>query len=243
VLIPSIDLMGGRIVQLEQGERLRVASDDIDGWVRRFSSFPIVQLIDLDAAVGRGDNAALVRSLCRALPCQVGGGVRTVERARDVLNAGARRVIVGSALFTATGVNTDAAAAFAKAIPADALIGAVDSRGGRVVIHGWQTTVPVSAAEAVRALEPHVGAFLYTHVDTEGLLLGLDIPAVEAVAAATSRPVIAAGGIRSRDEIDTLHARGIDAVVGMAIYQGVVDTESYQTQDSRQGMRRAPGPS
>ena len=213
--------MGGRIVQLEQGERLRLATDDIDGWVRRFSSFPIVQLIDLDAAVGRGDNAGLVRSLCRALPCQVGGGVRTVERARELLDAGAKRVIVGSALFTSTGVNTGAAAAFAHAIPAGALIGAVDSRDGKVVIHGWRTTLPLTAVETVRMLESHVGAFLYTHVDTEGLLLGIDMSAVEAVAAATSRRVIAAGGIRSRAEVDALHARGIDAVVGMAIYEGV----------------------
>lgn len=223
MLIPSIDLMGGRIVQLERGERLKLATDDISGWIQRFSSFPIVQLIDLDAAVGRGDNAALVRSLCHALPCQVGGGVRTAERARDVLNAGARRVIVGSALFTPTGVNASAAAEFAKAIPADQLIGAVDSRGGNVVIHGWQTTLPVTAVEAVQALEAHVGAFLYTHVDTEGLLQGIDMPAVESVAAATSRRLIAAGGIRSRAEVEALHLRGIDAVVGMAIYQGVGD--------------------
>ena len=215
--------MGGRIVQLEQGERLKLATDDIDGWVRRFASFPVVQLIDLDAAVGRGDNAALVRSLCRALPCQVGGGVRTVERARELLDAGARRVIVGSALFTSTGVNIGAAAAFAHAIPADALIAAVDSRGGHVVVHGWRTTLPVTPVEAIQALEPHAGAFLYTHVDTEGLLQGIDMPAVDAVAAATSRRVIAAGGIRCRGEVDTLHARGIDAVVGMAIYQGVGD--------------------
>ena len=215
--------MGGRIVQLEQGERLRIATDDFSGWIERFSSFPIVQLIDLDAAVGRGDNAALVRALCRALPCQVGGGVRTVERALELLDAGAQRVIVGSALFTSTGVNTGAAAAFAHAIPADALIGAVDGRGGQVVIHGWRTTLPVTPVEAIHALEPHVGAFLCTHVDTEGLLQGIDMPAVEALAAATSRRVIAAGGIRSRDEVDTLHARGIDAVVGMAIYQGVGD--------------------
>ena len=223
MLIPSIDLMGGRIVQLEQGERLRLATDDISGWIQRFSSFPIVQLVDLDAAAGRGDNATLVRSLCRALPCQVGGGVRTVERACELLNTGARRVIVGSALFTPTGVNNGAAAAFAKAIPEDALIGAVDSRGGHVVVHGWRTTLPVTPVEAIHALEPHVGAFLYTHVDTEGLLQGIDMPAVEAVAAATSRRVIAAGGIRSRGEVDALHARGIDAVAGMAIYQGVGD--------------------
>ncbi len=228
MLIPSIDLMGGRIVQLEQGERLRIATDDIDGWVRRFSAFPIIQLIDLDAAVGRGDNSALVRSLCRALPCQVGGGIRSVERARELLDAGAIRVIVGSALFTTTGVNTDVAAAFAQAIPARALVGAVDSRGGRVVVHGWQRTLPVTPVEAVRVLDAYVGRFLYTHVDTEGLLLGINIPAVETVATASSRPVIAAGGIRSREEIDSLHARGIDAVVGMAIYQGLIDTESYK---------------
>lgn len=223
MLIPSIDLMNGRIVQLEQGERLVVATDDIAGWVARFDGYPVVQLIDLDAATGRGSNDALVLDLCRALPCQVGGGIRTAARAAQLLDAGARRVIVGSALFAADGVDLEAARSFAAAIPRDALVAAVDSRGGRVVIHGWKTTLPLTPVDAVHALEPYAGAFLYTHVDTEGLLGGIDMAAVRSVASATPRRVIAAGGIHSQNEIDALDAAGIDAVVGMAIYRGLLD--------------------
>jgi phosphoribosylformimino-5-aminoimidazole carboxamide ribotide isomerase len=220
VLIPSIDLMGGRVVQLQQGERLALESDDIDGWIARFSNFPIVQLIDLDAAMGRPANDDLVHRVARELPCQIGGGVRSIERAQELLAAGARRVILGSSLFNERGVNRARAEAFAEVVDPDRLVGAVDSRGGKVVIHGWKTVVPIGPDEAVRALEPYVGAFLYTHVDTEGLLTGLNLAAVEAVQAATKRRLIAAGGIKSQEEIDLLDARGVDAVVGMAIYTG-----------------------
>jgi phosphoribosylformimino-5-aminoimidazole carboxamide ribotide isomerase len=223
VLIPSIDLQDGRVVQLEQGERLRLADDDLDYWVGRFRGFPIVQVIDLDAAMGRGSNAAIVRDLCRRLPCQVGGGLRDPARARQVLDAGARRVIIGSALFNATGARPDRARAFADALGSDAVVAAVDARGGRVVVHGWKTATPVSPAHAVAALEPFAGAFLHTRVDGEGLMGGLDLDAVLAVRAATTRPLIAAGGIRDLAEVDVLAAHGIDAVVGMAIYTGRID--------------------
>jgi phosphoribosylformimino-5-aminoimidazole carboxamide ribotide isomerase len=222
MLIPSIDLMDGRVVQLEQGERLALASDDVDGWAERFSAFPLVQVIDLDAAMGRGTNDRIVRRLCQRLPCQVGGGVRTPDRASALLGAGARRIIVGSSLFDPDGVDVRAAERFAAAVPLDGLVAAVDSRGGRVVIHGWKTAVPVSATDAVRALEAYVGAFLYTHVETEGMLGGIDMNAVRAVAAATTRRLIAAGGIRSQAEVDALDHAGIDAVVGMAIYRGIL---------------------
>jgi phosphoribosylformimino-5-aminoimidazole carboxamide ribotide isomerase len=223
VLIPSIDLMGGRVVQLQQGERLALESDDVDGWIRKFSEFPIVQLIDLDAAMGRPANDALVRYVARRLPCQVGGGVRSIERAQELLDAGARRVILGSSLFNERGVNKARAEAFAEVLNPDVLIGAVDGRGGKVVIHGWKTPLGLTPAEAARSLEPYVGGILYTHVDTEGMLTGLDLDAVRAVQAATKRRLIAAGGIRSREEIDTLHKLGIDAVVGMAIYTGAIE--------------------
>jgi phosphoribosylformimino-5-aminoimidazole carboxamide ribotide isomerase len=222
VLIPSIDLMNGQVVQLQQGERLALSSGDLDGWIARFSSFPLVQLIDLDAAMGKGDNRALVAKVCAALPCQVGGGVRTPERAAELIALGAKRVIAGSSLFDETGVNTARAAALADTVGSDQLVAAVDSRGGQVVIHGWKTAVPISPVEAIRALDPYVSAFLYTHVDTEGLLTGLNLDVVKSVAAATRRRLIAAGGIRSMDEVDALDAIGIDAVVGMAIYTGLI---------------------
>jgi phosphoribosylformimino-5-aminoimidazole carboxamide ribotide isomerase len=222
VLIPSIDLMNGQVVQLQQGERLALASDDLDGWIARFSTFPIVQLIDLDAAMGNGDNRALVRKVCAALPVQVGGGVRTPDRAKELVDLGARRVIAGSSLFDPTGVNAARAAALAEAVGPDRLVAAVDSRGGQVVIHGWKTVIPISPVHAIGSLEPYVSAFLYTHVDTEGLLTGLNLDVVKSLAAATTRHLIAAGGIRSMAEVEALDALGIDAVVGMAIYTGLI---------------------
>jgi phosphoribosylformimino-5-aminoimidazole carboxamide ribotide isomerase len=220
MLIPSIDLQDGHVVQLVQGERLAIEAPDPEPWIARFSRFPRVQLIDLDAARGRGDNAALVSDICRRLPCRVGGGIRSVERARAVLALGAHAVIASSALFRDGVVDAAFARSLAEAVGVDRVIAAVDSRGGRVVIHGWTTALPLTAVDAVRALEPFCSEFLYTHVDTEGLMGGTDMEAIMAVRQATSRRVTAAGGITTWDEINRLDAAGIDAVVGMAIYTG-----------------------
>jgi phosphoribosylformimino-5-aminoimidazole carboxamide ribotide isomerase len=220
MLIPSIDLQDGHVVQLVQGERLAIEAPDPEPWIERFSTFPRVQLIDLDAARGRGDNAAMVAAICRRLPCRVGGGIRSVERARAVLDAGAHAVIASSALFRDGAVDTDFARELAEAVGSDRVIAAVDSKGGRVVIHGWKTALPITAVEAVRALAPYCGEFLYTHVDTEGLMQGTDIDAILDVRRATDRRVTAAGGITTWADIDRLDAAGVDAVVGMAIYTG-----------------------
>jgi phosphoribosylformimino-5-aminoimidazole carboxamide ribotide isomerase len=233
MLIPSIDLRKGKVVQLVQGEKLAIETDDLDGWIEKFSKFPAVQLIDLDAAMGVGTNDALVRQIAARLPCRVGGGIRSVGRAEDVLAAGAKAVIVGSAFFDVRRsaedggvVKHDFARALADAVGLHRVIGAVDAKGGRVVIHGWKTTLPITPAQAVKALEPYCGEFLYTHVDKEGLMQGTDMDAIRAVANATSSKVTAAGGITTRAEIDALHALGIDAVVGMAIYTGALAVES-----------------
>jgi phosphoribosylformimino-5-aminoimidazole carboxamide ribotide isomerase len=220
MLIPSIDLQDGRVVQLIQGERLAIEAPDPEPWIQRFSRFPRVQLIDLDAARGRGDNAAMVAAICRRLPCRVGGGIRGLERARAVLEAGANAVIVSSALFRDGIVDLPFAESLARAIGADRVIAAVDSRGGQVVIHGWKTTLPITAVDAVRILEPYCSEFLYTHVDAEGLMQGTDMDAILAVRDATTRRVTAAGGITTWDEINRLDAAGVDAVVGMAVYTG-----------------------
>ena len=192
MLIPSIDLKGGAVVQLVQGERLAIRDDDVHKWVRRFERFDKVQVIDLDAAMGTGDNLALVRQIAGALRCRVGGGIRTVERARDVLAAGAQQIIAGSSLFRNGAVDVEFARTLSDAIGPDKVIAAVDSKGGRVVIHGWKTALPLTAVEAVRALEPYCAEFLYTHVDTEGLMGGTDMDAIRAVREATTRRVTAA---------------------------------------------------
>jgi len=227
MLIPSIDLQGGRIVQLVQGERLALEATDPEPWLARFARFPRVQLIDLDAAKGEGDNAELVAMICGRLPCRVGGGIRSIDRAEVVLDAGAHAVIVSSALFRDGGVDLDFAAALAEAIGPERVVAAVDSRGGHVAIHGWRTVLPITAVDAVRALEPFCGEFLYTHVDTEGLMRGTDMAAILAVRRATTRRLTAAGGITTRDEIDRLHAEGVDAAVGMAIYTGQLALDDF----------------
>jgi phosphoribosylformimino-5-aminoimidazole carboxamide ribotide isomerase len=228
MLIPSIDLRGGSVVQLVQGERLAVRDDDVFRWVRRFEKFPKVQVIDLDAAIGSGDNLTLVRRIAAALACRVGGGIRTIDRARDVLDAGAKQIIAGSALFAGDKPDLEFASALAEAVGRKRVIAAVDSRGGHVVIHGWRTTLPLTAVDAVRALEPFCDEFLYTHVDREGLMQGTDFPAIEAVRNATTRKVTAAGGITTMDEIERLDRLGVDAVVGMAIYTGALDPGSVE---------------
>jgi len=220
MLIPAIDLQDGAVVQLVQGERLAIKDDDVFRWVRRFEKFPKVQVIDLDAAMGKGDNLAIVRQIAGALRCRVGGGVRTVERARDLLEAGARQIIAGSSLFKDGAPDLHFAEALASAVGIDRVIAAVDSRAGHVVIHGWKTPLPITPVEAVRALEPYCAEFLYTHVDTEGLMGGTNREAILAVRSATTRRVTAAGGITTQAEIDDLDAHGVDAVVGMAVYTG-----------------------
>jgi phosphoribosylformimino-5-aminoimidazole carboxamide ribotide isomerase len=223
MLIPSIDLKGGAVVQLVQGERLAIRDDDVQKWVTRFAKFPKVQVIDLDAAMGSGDNLALVRQIAGALSCRVGGGIRTVARAQDVLGAGAQQIIAGSALFTNGAPDLAFAKLLSEAVGRDRVIAAVDSKGGRVVIHGWKTALPLTPVDAVRALEPYCDEFLYTHVDTEGLMGGTNMDAIRAVRDSTTRRVTAAGGINTQKEIDDLHALGVDAVVGMAIYTGTLN--------------------
>jgi phosphoribosylformimino-5-aminoimidazole carboxamide ribotide isomerase len=222
MLIPSIDLMGGKIVQLVQGRKKALEFDDFAAWIDRFSKFPLVQLIDLDAAIGTGNNVALVKEFARQLPCQVGGGIRTVEAARAALAAGARRVILGSSLFVDGKLDLRFAETMADAVGIERLVFALDAMGGRVAIHGWRTVTAVTPLEMVRALEPWCGAFLYTHVDTEGLLQGFPQDVIRPLREATARELIAAGGIRNQEEIDALDAMGVDAVVGMAIYQGLL---------------------
>ena len=207
MLIPSIDLQGGRIVQLVQGETLAVEATDPEPWIAKFSRFPRVQLIDLDAAKGQGDNRSMVTSICARLPCRVGGGIRSIERAEAMLAAGAHAVIVSSALFRDGVVDVDFAQALAGAVGPERVIAAVDSRGGHVVIHGWRTPLPITAVDAVRALDPYCGEFLYTHVDTEGLMRGTNMDAMLAVRRATDRRVTAAGGITTKEEIERLARR------------------------------------
>ena len=220
MLIPSIDLMGGKIVQLVQGERKALEFDDFNYWIERFAAYPVVQLIDLDGAMDNGDNRALITMICKRLPCQAGGGIRSIERAREVLALGAKRVIFGSALLKHGAIDAVLAETAARALGVESLTFAIDSRGGKVAIKGWKEVTSVTPAEMIHALHPYCSAFLYTHIDTEGTMTGFPVSIARELAGLTKNKLIVAGGIRSRAEVEALDSIGVDAVVGMAIYTG-----------------------
>jgi phosphoribosylformimino-5-aminoimidazole carboxamide ribotide isomerase len=252
MLIPSIDLMGGRIVQLVQGEKLKLAFDDFDYWIERFAKYPLVQLIDLDAAMRQGENRALIEMICGRLACQVGGGLKTAEDGRRLLDAGARRVIYGSSLFgsdeagAAMGdashpshgaamdeapglsrrhkiIKLEFAEELKRALGEEALCFSVDTKGGRVAVKGWKDSVDLTPEEAVTWLEDSCAAFLYTHVDTEGTMQGFPLDVAAVLRACTAKQLIVAGGIKERAEVDALDAMGVDAVAGMAVYSGAME--------------------
>ena len=228
MLIPSIDLMGGKIVQLVQGKKKALEFDDFEEWIVGFGSYPLVQLIDLDAALGSGNNRALLERFTARLVCQVGGGIRSQQDAADILARGAARIILGSVLVRNNGVDVVAAEQFAQRFGAGRLTFAIDSKGGKVAIQGWRQITDILPREMIGVLEPYCSAFLYTHIDTEGLMKGIPLDAVRALRAATFRQLIVAGGITSQEEVNQLDKLGIDAVVGMAIYSGRMQLKSTQ---------------
>jgi phosphoribosylformimino-5-aminoimidazole carboxamide ribotide isomerase len=232
VLIPSIDLMGGKIVQLVQGEKKALEFDDFEYWIERFSTFPLVQVIDLDAAMGRGNNRELIAMICKRLPCQTGGGIRDVARARELLGLGAKRVIFGSALLKDGEISTALASQAAETLGVEHLTFAIDSRNGKVAVQGWKENTSVDPKDMVCSLEQFCNAFLYTHIDTEGTMTGFPIKIAQELAGLTKKQMIVAGGIRSRAEVEQLDAIGVDAVVGMAIYTGAV-SENPTTDEHR----------
>ncbi|HUD22968.1 MAG TPA: HisA/HisF-related TIM barrel protein [Acidobacteriaceae bacterium] len=236
--------MGGRIVQLVLGEKLKLAFDDFDYWIERFSTYPLVQLIDLDAAMRQGENRALIEMICRRLPCQVGGGLKTADDGRALLDAGAKRVIYGSSLFGVEPsppsqdavmvgaplstrrhkmIRLEFAAELKRALGEDSLCFSVDTKNGRVAVKGWKDSVDLTPEEAITWLEDFCAAFLYTHVDTEGTMQGFPLDVAATLRATTTKQLIVAGGIKERAEVDALEAMGVDAVAGMAVYSGAMD--------------------
>jgi phosphoribosylformimino-5-aminoimidazole carboxamide ribotide isomerase len=224
--------MGGRIVQLVQGEKLKLAFDDFEYWIERFSKYPLVQLIDLDAAMRQGENRALIEMICGRLTCQVGGGLKTAEDGRRLLDAGAKRVIFGSSLFAPAEaaekrrhkiIRLEFAEELKRTLGEDALCFSVDTKAGRVAVKGWKDSVDLTPEEAVTWLEDSCAAFLYTHVDTEGTMQGFPIDVAAILRACTAKQLIVAGGIKERSEVDALDAMGVDAVAGMAVYSGAME--------------------
>jgi phosphoribosylformimino-5-aminoimidazole carboxamide ribotide isomerase len=202
-----------------QGEKLRLAFDDFEYWIEKFSAFPLVQLIDLDAAMRQGDNYELVAQIAKRLPVQAGGGIHSIDRACKLLEAGARRVIIGSALFSEAGtVNRAFASELAESVGREHIIAGIDTKKGQIAVKGWKAQVALTPDEVIPQLEPYAAAFLYTHVDGEGMMQGFPIETAIRLRKLTERQLIVAGGIRSQQEVDVLQNLGADAVVGMAVY-------------------------
>jgi phosphoribosylformimino-5-aminoimidazole carboxamide ribotide isomerase len=220
MIIPCIDLMDGRVVQLVQGREKALEGDSPDAMLQKFAAFPEIQVIDLDAAMDRGSNDDLVRMLAGKAVARVGGGVRSVERARALVEQGAHKVIVGTSAFTKTGVNEPFLGALRDAIGRDRLIVAVDSKSGRIVVKGWQESTDLAAEEVLRGLEPYCSGFLCTYVDKEGMMQGTDLDWFRRLRAATSLEITAAGGITTMEEVRALLAMQVHAALGMAIYTG-----------------------
>ena len=224
MLIPSIDLMSGKVVQLVRGERKALEFEDVGEWIERFRHYPMVQVIDLDAAMGNGTNAKLIERICGELTCQVGGGIRTPDIATQVIARGANKAIIGTALFSHGRVDTKVASDFAEHVSCEQLIFSLDSRGGKVAIKGWKESTSSTPEQMMQETAPYCGGFLYTHIDTEGTMQGFPLDVAERLALITERKLIVAGGIRSRNEVDRLDSLGIDAVVGMAVYTGTLQS-------------------
>jgi phosphoribosylformimino-5-aminoimidazole carboxamide ribotide isomerase len=214
MIIPCIDLMDGKVVQLVQGRDKALEGAAPLEMLRKFAAFPEIQVIDLDAAMGKGENASLVELLAARARCRVGGGVRTADRARKLIEQGAHRVIVGTAAFT------PALEQIAAAVGSERLIVALDSKGGKIVVKGWQEATHYTAEEVVSRFEPFCSGFLCTYVDKEGMMQGTDLDWFRRLRASTKHEITAAGGITTLDDIRALAALGIHAALGMAIYTG-----------------------
>ncbi|MBV8571093.1 MAG: 1-(5-phosphoribosyl)-5-[(5-phosphoribosylamino)methylideneamino] imidazole-4-carboxamide isomerase [Acidobacteriaceae bacterium] len=227
MIIPCIDLMDGKVVQLVQG-RKKVLERSTDEMLRLFEGFPQIQVIDLDAAMGRGSNDALVRHIARKASIRVGGGVRTVARALQLVREGAFQVILGTAAFSPAGPDLAFLKSLSAAIGTERLTIALDSRGGRIVVHGWQETTEWSALEMIARLEPYCSGFLCTYVDKEGMMQGTDLAWFESLRRATGHELIAAGGITTLDDVKALSSMNVHCAIGMSIYTGTLALEDLR---------------
>jgi len=222
-IVPCIDLMDGKVVQLVQGREKALEGDSPDEMLRKFAAFPQIQVIDLDAAMGRGANDELVEMLASKAVIRAGGGVRTVDRAQALLAQGAYRVIVGTSAFNAEGPNQAFLESLVAGVGREKIVLALDTKGGRIVIKGWQEATSFTAEEVIRQLEPYCSGFLCTYVDKEGMMQGTDLDWFGRLRAATDMEITAAGGITTLEDIRALTAMDIHCALGMAIYTGRLD--------------------
>lgn len=225
MLIPCIDLQSGQAVQLVHGRKRELAVADVFGLLEQFKSHQWLHIIDLDAAVGTGNNNALAEKLCLAarkrykFKVRIGGGIRTVARAAEIAVWGANQIIIGSAAFQDGKLNIRFLRALNKKIPRKKIVIALDSADGHITIHGWRRKLSLRPEEVMPRLEAYCSAFLCTDVDREGTMSGANLAWFRKLRNATTHSVIAAGGIKTHREISSLEQIGMDAAVGMSLYK------------------------
>jgi phosphoribosylformimino-5-aminoimidazole carboxamide ribotide isomerase len=228
VIVPCIDLMGGKVVQLVQGREKALEGEHPHRMVERFQGFPFVQVIDLDAAMEQGENNAIVEDLASRARIRAGGGVRTVERATTLASLGVDRIIVGTAAFNSAGIRQDFLESLAAQVGPERITIALDSKAGRIVVRGWKESTELQATNVLRQLEPYCSGFLCTYVDKEGMMQGTDLDWFRELRNSTSKEITAAGGITTLDDIRALLAMNVHAAVGMAVYTGRLDLDDLR---------------
>ena len=220
MIIPCIDLMGGVVVQLVQGERKALEAGPPFAMLSRFAQFPEIQVIDLDAAMGTGTNETIVAQLAGKARLRVGGGIRTLEKARRIADLGVAQIIVGTAAFNASGINHAFLDELAQAVGPSRLTIALDSRNGRIVVKGWRSALKISAQDVLKELEPYCRGFLCTYVDKEGMMQGTDLEWFRSLRAITERAITAAGGVTTYEDVAALLQMNVEVAIGMAVYTG-----------------------
>ena len=213
MIIPSIDLMDGKAVQLKQGKEKVLEREDVLELALKFRKYGEIAVIDLDAAFGNGDNLDLIKKICKVADCRVGGGIRTIGKANEILKDGANKIIIG----------TKASPEFLKRLPKNRVIAAIDTKDGFVVNKGWTNKTKNTPQKLIKELEPYCSVFLFTNVNKEGLMQGIDFSIVKKLKRFTNNKLTVAGGISTINEIKQLEDLGIDSQLGMSIYTGKID--------------------
>ena len=228
MIIPCIDLMEGKVVQLIQGREKALEAESVDAMLEKFAAFPQIQAIDLDAAMKRGSNDGLIEYIASKATARIGGGVRSPARAQALLERGAYRVIAGTAAFNSTGINHD----LLREMPRERLIIALDTKNGRIAVQGWRESIAATAEDVIPELEPYCAGFLCTYVDKEGMMQGTDLNWFGRLREITAHEITAAGGITTIEDIRVLSGLRIHAAVGMAIYTGRLDLAELASLES-----------
>ncbi|OPX18590.1 hypothetical protein BXT86_00385 [candidate division WOR-3 bacterium 4484_100] len=228
MIVPSIDLMAGEAVQMRQGKEMVIKAGDPMAWVKRFDRYAEIALVDLDAAMGRCDNRRVIQRILRYTACRVGGGIRSVAQAREMIQLGASKVIIGSRVFKDDTIDYDFLERMVAHIGSGRIIIAVDALNGEILTNGWRHRTGLLINEIISTLEPYANEFLFTCVEREGLMKGTDLKMIKDISALTEKRITVAGGICSIEEIKMLCQQGMNVQLGMALYTERIDlTEAF----------------